>query len=388
MTLRDKRILIAIAVIWLLALGSGGRLFWSAAYLSVALPGLAWLWVRRAPERLSCGITSGVTYAEAGGQVKIQVWMENESLVPFTWVEVHEDPRTARVPLGHLHMAAGIAPGDTCMHFLWLNTPRRGLYTVGPLRLRTGDPFGLFAAEWEAAGEVTVTVLPRVAHLPSLPVPLTQAFGHRRVRQRAFEDPTSPAALREYQPGDSPRHIHWRAVAHTGDLMTREFDLLATTRLSIWLDPRPCEGFETGVEVAAALLNAALRERLEAELTAFGPHRLHLEPGRGARHLRRGLELLARAEPAGDFPFQAALAAAHMPGRPTLAVITGLLDDRLGAWLLARADKVLLVLLPGTPVPSERIQALAARMAVYQLRPDDAVEALPERRVGVIAHVR
>ena len=376
-----------VLVTWLLALGSGGRLFWSAAYVSAALILIAWLWVRRAPARLSCGITCERQYAEAGEQVKIQVWMENEGGLPFPWVEVHEDPRTARVPLGHLHMAAGIGVADTCMHFLWLPTPRRGQYTVGPLRLRTGDPFGLFAVEWNAGGEVGVTVLPRVAHLPALPVPLTQPFGHRRVRQRAFEDPSSLAALRGYQPGDSPRSIHWKAVAHTGEMMTKEFDLLATTRLALWLDARPCSGFETAVEVAAALLDVAVRARLEVELTTFAPHRMHLEPGRGPRHLRRGLELLARVEPVEDVPLQAVLASARMPGRPTLAVITGRMDEGLAAWLMNRADKVMLVLVPGSPLPDALVTALSARMTVYRLHEGDPVEALSERRLEVTGHV-
>lgn len=385
---QDRRILAAIVIIWLLALGAGGRLFWSAAYVALALLLIAWFWVRGAPRRMDCGITAEQQYAEAGGQVKLQVWLENESFLPYPWVEVHEDPRTARVPLGNLHMAAGIGLGEIVMHFLWLQTPRRGVYTVGPLRLRTGDPFGLFTYEWNAAGEVSVTVLPRVAHLPALPVPLTQPFGHRRVRQRAFEDPTSLAALREYVPGDSPRHVHWKAVAHTGGLMTKEFDLLATTRLSIWLDARPCAGFETGVEVAAALLDVAIREQLEVELTSFAPDRLHLEPGRGARQLRRGLELLARVSPVDDIPLQGAMAAARSPGRPTLAVITGHLDDELAAWLLARAGQILLVLVPGTAVTPERLGALARRLTVYQLRDGDAVEVLPERRVEVMPLVR
>ncbi|HYF90801.1 MAG TPA: DUF58 domain-containing protein [Symbiobacteriaceae bacterium] len=388
MKLQDRRIAAAVIVVWLLAVFAGGRLFWSAAYAALALVALAWLWVRRAPERLDCGIVAEQAYAEAGGQVKVQVWLEHEGFLPLPWVEVHEDPQTARLPLGYLHMGAGIGLADSVMHFLWLQTPRRGVYTVGPLRLRTGDPFGLFSYEWNAAGEVTVTVLPRVVHLPALPVPLTQPFGHRRVRQRAFEDPTSPATLRPYAPGDSPRHVHWKAVAHTGELMTREFDLLATTRLSIWLDARPCAGFETGVEVAAALLDVAVRTRLEVELTSFAPGRLHLEPGRGDRQLRRGLELLARVEPAHDIRLEAAMAVAHSPGRPTLAIISGCLDDGLAARLLTRADRILLVLVPGAPVAPERLAALARRLTVYRLREGDLVEALPERRVEVMPLVR
>lgn len=388
MKLQDRRIIAATAAAWLLALFTGGRIFWAAAWLGLLLLLIGWLWVRGAPGRLGCGISAEAGYAEAGGQVKVQVWLENQGALPFPWVEVHEDPQTARLPLGYLHMAAGIGPADTCMHFLWLQTPRRGVYTVGPLRLRTADPFSIFAAEWNAATEARVTVLPRVPHLPALAVPLTQPFGHRRVRQRAFEDPSSLAALRPYLPGDSPRHIHWKAAAHTGELVTREFDLLATTRLAIWLDGRPCQGFETGVEAAAALLDLAVRENMEVELTTFAPERLHLEPGRGARHLRRGLELLARAEPVEEIRLEAAMAAAHVAGRPTLAVITGRLDHALAAWLLARAHQTLLVLVPGAIVPDDLIHVLAQRMAVYRLAEGDAVEALPERRVEVMALVR
>ena len=388
MKLQDRCIIAVVTVLWIITLIVGGRLFWAATYTATGLALIGWLWVRRAPDLLKSGIICDVAYAEAGGKVKVQVWLENEGMLPFPWVEVHEDPHTARVALGDLHMAAGVGTGATCMHFIWLETPRRGVYTVGPLRLRTGDPFGIFTTEWDGGSEVRVTVLPRVAHLPDLAIPLTQPFGHARVRQRAFEDPTSLAALRSYQPGDSPRHIHWKAAAHSGELMVKEFDLLATTRLAVWLDGQPCTGLETAIEVAAALLDLAVRQRLEMELTTFAPDRLHLEPGRGARHFRRALELLARVEASEGAPLQAVMAADRAVGRPTLAIITGRMDESLAAWLLARTDKVLLVLVPGTAPTEELLLALARRMPVYRLREGDAVEALPERRVEVISVVR
>jgi len=42
------------------------------------------------------------------------------------------------------------------------------------------------------------------------------------------------AGTREYQPGDSPKHIHWGQYAKTGDLYTKSF--VDYESQDIWLD--------------------------------------------------------------------------------------------------------------------------------------------------------
>ncbi len=99
---------------------------------------------------------------------------------------------------------------------------RRGRWPIGPLQLRTEDPFGL-AQHMRRIGETSeILVAPRVESL--LPLGTRSGSGgsaalstSNRLGQGA--DNLSPRA---YVTGDSMRRIHWRATARRGDLMVRQ----------------------------------------------------------------------------------------------------------------------------------------------------------------------
>lgn len=66
-------------------------------------------------------------------------------------------------------------------------------------------------------------------------------------------------SLREYNPGDSPRNIHWRASAKTGDMKVKEFHKEVDAGVVLFLDNffegSYLEDFETIVSTAASLFN-------------------------------------------------------------------------------------------------------------------------------------
>jgi uncharacterized protein (DUF58 family) len=71
-------------------------------------------------------------------------------------------------------------------------------------------------------------------------------------------------ALRDYQPTDSARHVHWKASARSGSLMVREFAREEDSRVMLVFDPhsgaaeadsteKETERFEQAVELCAAI---------------------------------------------------------------------------------------------------------------------------------------
>jgi uncharacterized protein (DUF58 family) len=70
-------------------------------------------------------------------------------------------------------------------------------------------------------------------------------------------------ALRDYQPNDSARHVHWKASARLGSLMVREFAREDDTRVVLVFDPhseaaagaavKEKERFEGAVSLCAAI---------------------------------------------------------------------------------------------------------------------------------------
>jgi uncharacterized protein (DUF58 family) len=75
-------------------------------------------------------------------------------------------------------------------------------------------------------------------------------------------------AIREYQPGDSYRHVHWKSTAKTGRLMMRQFEETRRSRMVLALALNPQEfanpdEFELAVSSLGSLGVRAIRDGRE-----------------------------------------------------------------------------------------------------------------------------
>ena len=97
----------------------------------------------------------------------------------------------------------------------------RGIYEVGTDGLEIDDLFGLFSACIEVAAKAEITVL------PDLYSPLGGMFSKRSTESRADVPPTLSdgeeyGGVREYQPGDSIKNVHWKLSTKSEELLTRQ----------------------------------------------------------------------------------------------------------------------------------------------------------------------
>ena len=139
---------------------------------------------------------------------------------------------------------------------------QRGRYRLGPLRLSTRFPFGLFRYWMNCGTSATLTVLPRLGRL-------TQSWNALRHESFAGNDRREHRpgidgdfyGLRPWQRGDSRRWIHWRTSACAGGVMVRQFEQPhsrdAAIVLDLWqpadLDAASVENVELAVSFAATL---------------------------------------------------------------------------------------------------------------------------------------
>jgi uncharacterized protein (DUF58 family) len=113
---------------------------------------------------------------------------------------------------------------------------KRGLYTVGPLTVRSGDPFGLFRVRRTFGALHSLLVYPLPEALPHFWAPPAELAGDGRVRRPThFVTPTA-ASVREYEPGDSFGRIHWPSTARLGQLMVKTFDVEPASDVWVVLD--------------------------------------------------------------------------------------------------------------------------------------------------------
>lgn len=160
---------------------------------------------------------------------------------------------------------------------------QRGRYRVGPLLVRSLDPFGLAHNDMAFATTTEIAVTPRVHELGRLRAGAAGASAEAH-SARAGLVGQDDVLVREYRRGDDVRRVHWRSTARAGDLMVRreEQSWQPTTRLLI--DNRraahaghgPDSSFEWAVSAAAsaglALLNSgSTLEVVDAEAPLLGP---------------------------------------------------------------------------------------------------------------------
>lgn len=235
---------------------------------------------------------------------------------------------------------------------------RRGAYTFPPVQLASRAPFGFFerAAQREAA--TACLVLPELRPLTALPL-LDKQLAAQWTYPRAGLG-SEILGTRPYRVGDSPRHIHWRSVARTGQLISKEFAEETQPGLTLILDRHSphafeyAEGvglpgytkhtpFELAIKCAASIADYALRRRFALYLLAAADD--FALPG-GALTLAILLHYLARvpAQPQAALPgLLASTAIQHYA-----AVILSTPDPALLTPLLALRQRgvQLLVVLP------------------------------------------
>ncbi len=207
---------------------------------------------------------------------------------------------------------------------------QRGRFRLGPLLVRSLDPFGLAHNDMAFATTTEIAITPRVHPLARLQSGAAGASAETH-SARAGLVGQDDVLVREYRRGDDVRRVHWRSTARTGQLMVRreEQSWQPTTRLLI--DNRRSAhaglgnhgSFEWAVSAAASAGLSLLASGSTLELAAADGLRLGPDADRAVRsaqlldeltdiHLTRADELDAGLAAAGD---------EQRPGSSLLAIL-------------------------------------------------------------------
>ena len=111
---------------------------------------------------------------------------------------------------------------------------RRGWLLLERVTIASRYPFGLFRAWSEVTVDLHCLVYPRPEGQKQLPSSSTASLRDRGLRGSGWDD---FSGFREYAPGDSPRHIHWKIAARGQTLPVKQFSGASAGELIInWHD--------------------------------------------------------------------------------------------------------------------------------------------------------
>jgi uncharacterized protein (DUF58 family) len=158
----------------------------------------------------------------------------------------------------------GLRGGGEYHHDFAIPTVKRGIVSVGPVRTVRADPIGLVRREVVWTDSEELVVHPKTIGVPSTSTGLIRDLEGTPTRDLTSSD-VAFHALREYQPGDERRYIHWKSTAKTGTFMVRQFEQTRRSHLVVALtlatgDYASEEEFELAVSVTGSLGVRAIRD--------------------------------------------------------------------------------------------------------------------------------
>ncbi|NEX21353.1 DUF58 domain-containing protein [Thiorhodococcus mannitoliphagus] len=208
-------------------------------------------------------------------------------------ITVHAEGRRARYDIQTRKDRKTTAPlpipaGDQASITLGIPTARRGLLQLDRLTLATRHPMGLFHAWCYVETDASTLVYPAPA--AQAPDPGYDSGDARRPHKDRGDGMEDYLGSRGYRPGDSPRHVDWKAYARERGLLVKEFG--GDEGQDVWIDWSTLRSGDT--ETRLSLLTRQVLDATEAGLR-FG---LRLPDGleplaRGAAHAQRCLTRLA-----------------------------------------------------------------------------------------------
>ena len=292
----------------------------------VGLIVVAWLWGRFSLRGITLTRETKADRAQVGQPLMERIRVQNSSKLAKLWVEItdHSD-----LPGHRVSRVLNLGPKDGRRWRVETICSRRGRFRIGPLTIRSGDPFGLFPSQLFIPDTHELLVYPATVDLSAFALPVGELPGGSAIQRRTPFVTPNASGVREYFPGDAFNRISWSATARTGKLMVKEFELDPTADiwiavdlqanvhagaaglgalpslsgdevpLSFWLDSTE----EYAVTVGASLAHHFLSQNRAVGLLASSRQNVVIPTDRGGRQMIKILEQLAVIRADGDMPF-------------------------------------------------------------------------------------
>jgi uncharacterized protein (DUF58 family) len=303
------------------------------------------------------------THVFPGEKITMSFTITNHKLLPLTWLQISDElpvvPQEEdrfTIALGELsdsflmQTTLSIGGFKNVSQELTLQFPSRGFYDIGPVRYQSGDVFTLFTIERQYRYIDTLIVYPMIWPLDSLLLPAKEIFGELQVRRSLFDDPVKTQGIRDYQPQDRFRDVHWKASARRGILQTKVYDpssgMTIVTFLNVATFPKHWMGYEPdllerAISVAASITNFAVTQKWGIGMYANGSipgsdQPIRVPPGRSPEQLLQILEALAAVTEfaTGSIELLMHRESPRLPWAATLVLVTTVVTEEMLVVLL------------------------------------------------------
>ncbi len=226
--------------------------------------------------------------------------------------------------------------GETAME-LQVEARRWGVYDLDRVTIFAVDALGVFVDSHRVPSGPPVKILPdpETARRLLKPVEVQLAYGDLVSRWRGpgleFAD------LREFETGDDPRRINWRASARRGELWVNDRHPERNSDVVLLIDALPearrgvGASLDLAVRAIAGLAGSHLHRHDRVGLVTFGEPIRWLLPGMGGVQRYRILDALLQSRATRQLYWRgiSGIPRRVLPSKALIICLTPLLDDRV-----------------------------------------------------------
>ncbi len=226
---------------------------------------------------------------------KVDRWLKY-----YRWQWLIQQKVRGRFPLIPLQP---LLPGKGQKVEVFFSATKRGYLHLKGYSLARSEPLGLFKKELFFSQEHNILVLPKTYPISNLNFEGPRKYHQGGLSSAAkFGDSEEFIALREYQAGDSIRHIDWKATAKMQNPILRQYQDEYFSRHGIILDTfthlSHCPLFEEAISIAASIVIKKSHGNMVIDLLFAGNTFIETTTmGKGLAEQHHMLEILACMNP-------------------------------------------------------------------------------------------
>jgi uncharacterized protein (DUF58 family) len=290
----------------------------------VMVLGISYVWAQVSLDGVEIKIRNRANKAMVGQVFDETAMITNRSWLPKLFLEVR-DSSDLFVNAGS-RLITWIGPGQTRSITTRMRLTKRGVFRIGTKMIRSGDPIGFFSKEKQVLLNRSLLVLPHFYEVQLKELSPQIIRNGKSIQKRSLDPSVQFSEIRNYNPGDDYKRIHWLSSKKLNKLMVKEFEqylhneywiLLDSSQAGYFFEPSvidsidpwvfikkekvqlPKDSFEYGVTIAATLCHQLLRTDRSVGLITESKDDVTVQIDTGARQEKKIFENLALISPKG-----------------------------------------------------------------------------------------
>ncbi len=158
-----------------------------------------------------------------------------------------------------------------------ISVPHCGLTTINVKKLKFTDYIRLFAGRVKCRAQASVMILPTGTELDyelMIPGSETDEESNLYSKLKAGDDPSEVYRIREYQPGDLQKRIHWKLSSRTDTVWVKEYSFPISHRGAVIADytvsnTKNLDNLDTSLEAVYTISTALIKQEIPVTLYWF-----------------------------------------------------------------------------------------------------------------------